>query len=101
MPIFAWMVPGFLLAAAALHAFGGCSDEDTSSSSTSGGDGGGDGGVKVVLDGGGDIPEPPDGVAACPAGACNYQSGEGCSGATPSCLPAADSTGAIVPSCQG
>lgn len=32
-----------------------------------------------VVDAGGPAPVPPDGAARCPAGACNYQSGTGCS----------------------
>jgi hypothetical protein len=48
-----------------------------------------DGGpVPVYLDGGGAPAIPPDGAAACPAGACDYQTGTGCAGAMPSCLPA-------------
>jgi hypothetical protein len=43
-------------------------------------------GPTVVLDGGGEIPAPPDGVALCPTGACNYQSGLGC-GAGSACRP--------------
>lgn len=54
----------------------------------------------TLLDGGGGIEMPPDGAALCPAGACNYQSGEGCASgqacrpvltngqAQPGCVPA-------------
>lgn len=52
----------------------------------------------VILDGGGTVDPPPDGVAACPDGLCNYQSGEGCSGATPSCVPTV-TPGGIGPAC--
>ena len=44
---------------------------------------------RVVLDGGGTIPSPPDGASLCPEGTCNYQSQEGCA-ADASCYPAAD-----------
>jgi hypothetical protein len=42
-----------------------------------------------VLDGGGEIPAPPDGSSLCPAGVCNYQTGTGCGadGGTVSCVP--------------
>jgi hypothetical protein len=55
----------------------------------------------VILDGGGQVPPPPDGAALCPTGACNYQTGEGCSGAT-TCepQPAAGDAAAVAPSCQ-
>lgn len=53
--------------------------------------------VTVVLDGGGPVPSPPDGVAACPLGACNYQSGSGCEDAG-SCVPLPGLNG-IAPSC--
>lgn len=39
-----------------------------------------------VIDAGGPIAEPPDGGAACPSGACNYQTGSGCSAAE-TCSP--------------
>jgi hypothetical protein len=43
---------------------------------------------RVVLDGGGTIPDPPDGPSLCPgSNACNYQSQTGCA-ATQSCYPA-------------
>ena len=63
-------------------------------------DGGPDGAVEVILDAGGDAATPPDGTAACPAGICNYQTGSGCSGATPACLPGSGSTaGTFSPVC--
>ncbi len=46
--------------------------------------------VSVYLDAGGPggpASTPPNGAAACPTGACNYQTGSGCSGAMSSCLP--------------
>jgi hypothetical protein len=54
--------------------------------------------VAVYLDGGGPVATPPDGKAACPAGACNYQAGSGCSGATSSCLPTVVAS-MVVPAC--
>jgi hypothetical protein len=54
----------------------------------------------VILDGGGPIPDPPDGAAACPKGACNYQTDEGCQ-ATQSCVPLPDGKGAAPPGCIG
>src|SRR5262249_19544802 len=76
------------------------------SSDTSGPDGGAAscGGARVVLDGGGPLPTPPDGPAACPKGACNYQTNEGCAAGescftnfsgqtvTPTCVPAGSKT---------
>ena len=59
----------------------------------------GGGGVQVDLDGGGDAATPPDGAALCPSGACNYQTGSGCSGATPSCVPIENASGAVAPTC--
>lgn len=53
---------------------------------------------KVILDGGGEIPVPPNGELACPVGACNYQSGAGCAGQT--CAPALMANDAVVPQCQ-
>jgi hypothetical protein len=62
-------------------------------------DGGPDGAVEVILDGGGDPATPPDGVSACPAGICNYQTGKGCSGATTDCIPVSNG-GTITPACS-
>jgi hypothetical protein len=64
-----------------------------------GGGGGGGGTVEVNLDGGGTPAVPPNGAAACPAGACNYQTGSGCSGATPACAPVLSGTTTISPTC--
>lgn len=58
-----------------------------------------EGGVPVNLDGGGAPATPPDGASKCPMGACNYQTGAGCSGATSSCIPAV-SNGTVVPECS-
>lgn len=54
-----------------------------------------------VLDGGGEIPPPPNGASLCPAGVCNYQTGTGCSadaGAV-SCVPLPSGSG-IAPGCE-
>src|SRR5687767_9026009 len=56
-------------------------------------------GYEVVLDGGGEVPDPPNGAAACPKGACNYQTGAGCPEDTPSCLPVV-TAGGVEPSCE-
>ena len=61
-------------------------------------DGGGGGGT--VLDGGGTIPDPPDGETLCAPGACNYQTQDCPSGQ--SCLPSATppASGDWPPECQ-
>jgi hypothetical protein len=53
-----------------------------------------------ILDGGGEIPVPPEGEKLCPGGVCNYQTNAGCSGATPSCVPSLVSTDSVAPACQ-
>ncbi|HEX4335417.1 MAG TPA: hypothetical protein VH062_05855 [Polyangiaceae bacterium] len=45
--------------------------------------------------GGGVIPDPPDGAKLCPAGACNYQSQQGCP-ANENCFPHYDATSNTV-----
>ena len=46
------------------------------------------------------VPDPPDGVALCPKGTCNFQSQEGCS-ATQSCTPHYNATsGKVEPTCS-
>jgi hypothetical protein len=54
-----------------------------------------------VLDGGGEIPPPPNGASLCPTGVCNYQTGTGCSAdAGPvSCVPLQVGSG-VAPSCE-
>ena len=69
------------------------------SNNPSGTGGSGDGGVQVVLDGGGVIPKPPDGEKACPQGACNFQTNQGCTGST-TCEPAIGPTGDVTPACE-
>ena len=58
------------------------------------------GGPTVILNGGGEIPSPPDGETLCPAGACNYQSSAGCAADKPSCVPALAANNAASPSCE-
>jgi hypothetical protein len=56
--------------------------------------------AEVETDGGGGIPDPPDGAALCPEGACNYQSQGGCP-ADQACRPTytADQSD-VEPGCQ-
>lgn len=54
---------------------------------------------EVVLDGGGEVPAPPDGAALCPSGSCNYQTQSGCA-ATRACRPTLTTGGTITPGCQ-
>jgi hypothetical protein len=68
---------------------------DTMTNPTGAGTGGG---VQVNLDGGGPVEVHPDGAAACPQGACNYQTGTGCSGTMPDCLPVVTGT-MVTPTC--
>ena len=56
--------------------------------------------LQVNLDGGGAPAVPPDGVAACPQGTCNYQSGEGCPVEAAACIPGTDAMNGITPVCQ-
>jgi hypothetical protein len=56
--------------------------------------------ARVVLDGGGGIEAPPDGIAECPAGACNYQAQTGC-GTDETCRPLFnDDATEVEPGCQ-
>lgn len=55
-------------------------------------------GSTVILDGGGQIPTPPDGPSLCPQGACNYQTNAGCA-ATQTCVPIPDGQGSAAPGC--
>lgn len=56
-------------------------------------------GPNVILDGGGEIPSPPNGESLCPTGVCNYQTGAGCADPEPACTPILDGQGAVVPGC--
>jgi hypothetical protein len=86
-----------LLAIGALFGAGCSSGGTTSDTLTLPPADAGEDAVAVYLDGGGAPAIPPDGAAACPAGACNYQTGSGCSGAT-ACLPSLEGS-ATVPAC--
>jgi len=57
-----------------------------------------EGGVLVVLDGGDELPDPPNGAQACGGGACNYQTQSPCA-SSQSCSPQL-SNGSVVPACQ-
>jgi len=86
-------VLGWLFAAAGVGCSGGGTETGPS-------DAGSDA-PTVILDGGGEIPVPPDGAAACPKnGSCNYQTNEGCT-ATQTCVPLPDGNGAAPPGCIG
>lgn len=55
-----------------------------------------------ILDGGGGIPDAPNGVDFCPKGACNYQSQAGCdteAGAPTACQPFPAGDAGIQPTC--
>src|SRR5688572_11450507 len=73
----------------------GCGGGTSDTAST-----GGTGGVSVILNGGGEIPAPPDGEKLCPAGACNYQTSAGCTADKPSCVPALAADNTASPSCE-
>ena len=76
----------------------GCSDDEPDSETTNPVDGGTEG--YIVQDGGGQPAEPPEGEALCPAGAtCNYQTGEGCGAAAPSCVATLNPMGQPVAIC--
>lgn len=62
----------------------GCGTASTKDEGT-GGTAGDGGKPQAFLDGGGTIPDPPDGAAACQSGTCNYQAQDCPSGG--SCLP--------------
>jgi hypothetical protein len=55
-----------------------------------------------ILDGGGGIPDAPNGASFCPTGACNYQSQTGCAteaGALLGCQPFPSGDAGILPTC--
>jgi hypothetical protein len=77
----------------------GCGTAD-SASNNGGGGSGGEACGNVILDGKGGIPLPPDGASLCPAGACNYQSQDGCP-ADQGCRPYyAGATTPLTPQCE-
>src|SRR5688572_10612243 len=87
-----------LLAFAAAKAIACGNGEDAPPDSTP------DGGVPPqdpILDGGGEIPPPPNGASLCPMGACNYQTQTGCSpdGGPVSCVPL-PSGNTVAPACE-
>jgi hypothetical protein len=75
----------------------GCSDDEPDSETSNPVDGGPEG--YVVRDGGGEPAQPMEGASLCPAGDCNYQTGEGCTAAAPSCVAALDPMGQAAPIC--
>lgn len=94
--------PGWLLLGApvvfiaTLAACGGTNDAKVQG--TGGADGGGT--PKVILDGGGIIPDPPKGETLCQTGECNYQK-QDCAAGT-NCIPTdtPPTTGAWPPKCM-
>jgi hypothetical protein len=88
-----------LLAALALAAPINCGgDDDDEATPTDGGaDDSPTGFPEVVLDGGGEIPDAPNGANLCADGTCNYQTQEGCT-AEESCSPVFAS-GQVNPGC--
>jgi hypothetical protein len=76
----------------ALSACGGGGDDEEPANDA--------GSTPTVLDGGGTIPDPPNGEALCQSGACNYQT-QDCTG-DQSCLPALSppASGDWPPACQ-
>src|SRR5262245_38786102 len=55
---------------------------------------------EIVENGGDEIPAPPDGASLCPAGACNYQTQEGCPDDM-GCQPALSANGlSVEPTCS-
>ncbi len=62
------------------------------------GGGGPEPSATMILDGGGTLPDPPDGASLCPEGACNYQTQAGCP-ADQACRPTVQG-GQVIPSCQ-
>lgn len=71
-----------------------------SGKSSDGGSGGNSGTGGTVFDGGGKIPDPPDGEAACQSGACNYQAQDCPNGQTCMPSPTPPASGDWPPACQ-
>ncbi len=83
-----------------LWAANGCSSDTPATPNPDGGVGGTTGGSREpILDGGGVVVLPPDGGGACPAGSCNYQTGQGCTAGTQSCVPL-PSGSSVAPACE-
>jgi len=55
--------------------------------------------VVVIFEEAGAPVTPPDGVAACPQGVCNYQTSAGCPATSPACIPVLNG-GAAAPACS-
>jgi len=100
-----WRLAGALggaVAAGALALLAGCGSS-TSSTPDAAGAGGGEAGpwTEPVLDGGGGVPNPPNGADLCPPGVCNYQTGTGCGpdGGAGACVPMEGTAGGLAPAC--
>jgi len=78
----------------------GCGTGTGEVSTSSGGPDAGPDVYEVVLDGGGAPATPPDGASKCPQGICNYQTGTGCPAGNPTCFPASDGNGGVIPACN-
>jgi len=89
--------PSLILWGALAALISGCANDEGETIDPNKIDGGQD--AHIVKDGGGDPAMPPNGAEACPQGACNYQTNEGCSGATPSCTPQINGMGDPVGVC--
>lgn len=89
-----------LALALAPFALAACPSAADDATDDDGGAGTGPVDTSPILDGGGGLPAVPDGAAACPSGACNYQTGAGCpADAGPlSCVPY-PYDGGVVPAC--
>jgi len=74
---------------------GACGSADSANDTNGDGECG-----RVVTNGGGTIPDPPDGPSLCPSEvACNYQSQEGCEAGN-NCFPALDMDRQLVATCE-
>jgi hypothetical protein len=93
LPCFFWIFPLALAAATGC----GTGDTDPPDASMDGGSTPRD----PILDGGGEIPPPPNGANLCPTGVCNYQTQSGCSpdGGPVSCVPLPAGSG-VAPACE-
>jgi hypothetical protein len=75
-----------------------CWHSDGGGASGTGGDAGPEPLPRVILDGGGNVPDPPDGASLCPEGTCNYQTQAGCA-ADLGCRPTVQG-GQVIPTCE-
>ena len=93
-----WPFGGLLLCVSSMS----CSDSQPAPSSTSAPQPDATSGLPPILDGGGGIPDAPNGPSLCPTGECNYQTQVGCSveGGTPkACQPYPNGEGSVQPTC--